>query len=455
MALLAGVLLFSAVAGAATSVEVGAPGTWSRVGFGIRTISGQIGTVRTADGMLHVVWSHGGAGTPWALFETTVTPAGKVGVPTRILTNWSRIDDVAATAFKGRPLTVVFTGTKTDTTGDPTNGLNLATKTASGWTVGSAAIYKTDFVGSSVPSIGFTRSGTLVQAWSANGEVLAHVGVDTNVPARKIGTGGNVTVAGWREGVKSLSDQERLSIAWCGSGSQAGIHTFEFGADPPLPMKQLGGSQTTRCAAASRTAYTRNPNLGVDNPLAAASVNSERKVLFWYNAQPPAVVAAGSGIKQQVAADADENGRAWVGWRDATSGRLRLRRSNGGLTFGAVVSTAIPPSQDAVYNLDLVAQNDRVDVIVRSTKGSAVSLYQTQMFPGLTVAATSKDRRVTITVTDAGDPVPGSSVRIGGRLLRTDKKGEATTDLPAGNYRVTAAKPKYVGATTSARVKAV
>jgi hypothetical protein len=453
--LVSSVLLLSPVAAGADSATVGAPGTWSVAGSGIRTVSGQIGTARTADGVLHVVWSRGGAGTPWALFETTVTPAGKVSAPNAIVSGWSRIDDVAAAAFKGRPLNVVFTGTKTDTTGDPTNGLNLATKSGSGWTVGSAAIYRTDLVGSSVPSVGFTRGGTFVQAWSANGDVVVHVGVDPNVPTRKIGTGGNVTVVGWHLAVKSASDQERLSIAWCGSGSQAGIHTFEFGADPPSPLHLLAGSQTTRCGAASRTAYTREPNIGVDNSLAAASVKSERTVLFWYNVQPPTVVAAGSGIKQQVAAAADPNGRVWVGWRDADTGRLRLRRSNGGQTFGAVVSTAIPASQDAMYNLDLVAQDDRVDVIVRTTKGSAVSLYQTQLFPGLSVAATSKDGRVTVTVTDAGIPVPGSTVRIAGRTLHTDAKGEATVDLAAGIYKVTATKPKYVDANTSVRAKAV
>jgi hypothetical protein len=97
-----------------------------------------------------------------------------------------------------------------------------------------------------------------------------------------------------------------------------------------------------------------------------------------------------------------------VGWRDADSGRLQFRRSSfpDYKHWGAVVSTAIPTSEDAVYTLDLSAQTDRVDVIVRTTKGSAVSLFHTQMFPGLTVEATSKAGQVTVHVTDAGDPRP-------------------------------------------------
>jgi len=441
----------SMVASGATASRAGAPGSWSLVGSGIRSLSGQSGIARTPDGVLHVLWSRGGAGTPYALFETRVSPAGQASAARAIVSGWSRIDDVAAAAFKGRPLSVVFTGTKTDTTGDPADGLNLATSSGSGWTVASAAIYKTDFAGSSVPSIGFTRSGTLVQAWSGNGEVLAHVGIDPNVPTRKIGKGGNVTLLGWNEAGKPVSERERVLVAWCG----AGLHAVEFASDTPSPLRRLAGSESTRSPAASRTAYTRNPE-GVDNSSAAASVNSERSVRFWYNAvAQPTEVAGGSGIKQQVAVAADPEGRVWVGWRDADTGQLRLRRSNGSDTFGAVVSTAIPASQDSVYNLDLAAQDDRVDVIARTTKGSAVSLFHTQMFPGLSVEATSKGGRVTVLVSDAGVPVAGSNVSVGGQLLHTGPGGRVATELPSGNYDITAAKNKYVGATTHVRVTTV
>jgi len=179
-------------------------------------------------------------------------------------------------------------------------------------------------------------------------------------------------------------------------------------------------------------------------------------VRFWYNAvAQPTLVAAGSGIKQQVAVAADPNGRVWVGWRDADTGELRLRRSNGSDGFGAVVSTAIPASQDTMYNLDLAAQDDRTDVVVRTTKGSAVSLFHTQMFPGLSVEATSKGGRVTVLVSDAGDPVAGSNVSVGGRLLQTGADGRVEIKLPSGSYDVTASKNKYVGATTRVRVTSI
>jgi hypothetical protein len=453
--LLGALLLVASLASGATRRPAGAPGTWTVVGSGIRTVSGQIGTARTADGVLHVVWSRGGPGTPWELLDTTVSPAGKVSAPRSIVSGWSRIDDVDATAFDGKPLAAVFAGTKTDRTSDPTEGLNLATYDGSGWTVGSAAIYAKDFASSSVPSIGYTGRGDLVQAWSGGGQVYYHVGVDPNVRAQGLGPGGNVKLAGSNAGVVAASMPDAFTLAWCRSDGQAGLWSAELGGENLTHgAVRLRGSETTRCPAAARTALARQQH--AVNASIAGSVAAERSVGFWYNAaQPPENVAGGSAIKQQVAIASAPDGSMWVGWRDATRDRLRFRRTDHGSDyFGAVVSVPLPPGQDSVYTLDLSAQDDRLDIVARATKGSAVTLFHTQTFPGLTVRATAKNGRVTVTVLDAASPVPGSTVRVGGRVLHTDAKGQVTTTLPKGTYRVVASKPKYVGATTSVRVAA-
>ena len=444
-------VVISTVASGAMSSHTGAPGSWSLVGSGIRSVSGQIGTARTADGVLHVIWSRGGAGTTQELIESTVSPAGKVASPIVIVSGWSRIDDVAATFATGKPLTVVFTGTKTDTTGDPTNGLNLATKSGGVWTVGSSAIYQANFASSSVPTIAYGRLGTFQQAWSANGDVVVHIGVDPAHAATSYGKGSNVSLD-QSPYANANNGADSGAIFWCASGAQTGIYSQEFypdRANSGYSLQQMPGSGTTRCPAASRTALAY--------PFTAASIGSERTVRVWApgTSLASADVASGPGIKQQVALARNFYvfGHTWVGWRDADSGRLQLRRSSlDGQRWGAVVSTAIPAAEDAVYNLDLSSQADRVDVIVRTTKGSAVSLFHTQMFPGLSIEATSKAGHVTVHVSDAGDPVPDSSVLVGTHLLRTAADGTAGIKLPNGSYTVTAAKLHYVGATTSVRV---
>ena len=61
---------------------------------------------------------------------------------------------------------------------------------------------------------------------------------------------------------------------------------------------------------------------------------------------------------------------------------------------------------------------------------------------------------MTVLVTDAGDPVVGSSVTVGGHLLHTAADGSADIELPSGSYDVTATKPRYVSASTHLRDRA-
>ena len=431
---------------------MGAPGSWSLVGSGIRSVSGQTGVARTPDGVLHVIWSRGGAGTPYALFETTVTAAGRVSAPETIISGWSRIDDVDATVVKGKPLTVGFTGTKSDTTGDPTNGLTLATKSGT-WTVGAAAVYSSDLVGSSVPAIGYSTSGKLIQAWSAGGKITVHVGTDPTEPARSFGEqGGNVVLTQQVASGGSKAD-DGTAIGWC---TDAGIFwgTADITPDPNIGLRGVfvPGSTSTRCPAAARTNLIMGHAGGF---FAAASVASERKVLVWELGHDPTTAADGPSIKQQVALSSDPRSRLWIAWRDTDSNRLLLRRSNKSAnSWGAVVSIRLPPSQDSLSQLTVDGQDDRVDVIARTTKGSAVSLFHTQAWPGLSVEASSKNGLAKAVVTDAGEPVPGASVRIGNHSLRTNERGEVSLELKAGDYPVVASKAKYVSAKTTVKVKA-
>ena len=373
--------------------------------------------------------------------------------PRAIVSGWSRIDDVAAAVFKGRPLSVVFTGTKTDTTGDPTEGLNLATSSGGAWTVGSAAIYKTDFAGSSVPSVGFTRSGTLVQAWSGNGEVLVHVGVDPAVPARRIGKGGNVTAPGLERGGEAPPRSRSASWSrWCGTGD---LLRVEFGSDTPSPLRRLAGSETTRCPAASRTAYTRNPE-GVDNSSAAASVgvgtNGAVLVQRRRSADGGRRRAPGSSSRLRLAAD--PNGRVWVGWRDADTGQLRFRRSNGCRHVRRRRLDDDPgvSGRRGQPRPRRPGRSRRRDRAHDQGIGRLALPHPDVPGPHRRGDEQGRTRHRRSSPTPAF-PSPAATSRVGGHLLHTGADGRAVIELPSGSYDVTAAKTKYVGATTGVRVK--
>ena len=56
-------------------------------------------------------------------------------------------------------------------------------------------------------------------------------------------------------------------------------------------------------------------------------------------------------------------------------------------------------------------------------------------------------------VLEAGKPVRGATVRVAGRKLTSDATGRAAFDLPAGVYRATAAKTKFVSAALRFRIR--
>ena len=146
----------------------------------------------------------------------------------------------------------------------------------------------------------------------------------------------------------------------------------------------------------------------------------------------------------------------WVGWRDSESDALGLRCVRHGGVWGAPVTVTPPPGR-SVAQLQLNAQDDRVDVVAFMTDDdNAVSLYTTQVFPGLTLrgAATRQAIRTRgFQVLDAQDGLRGATVRVAGLTPTTGSQGYAKVDLRPGAYTVTASKNGYVGASLRVRLR--
>jgi hypothetical protein len=155
-------------------------------------------------------------------------------------------------------------------------------------------------------------------------------------------------------------------------------------------------------------------------------------------------------------------GRLWLSWWALGDRKIHATRSNPAVTkFGAVRKVALPggPSgQLRAYTSDGSA--GPLDVIAASQPpGSGTAgVYAVHMLPGLTVKASPKhlaQGQLTVTVTDAGQPVRGATVTFRGHHATTNAQGKAqfavSGAVPDGRYPVTASKPGY--ATSGARVK--
>src|SRR5205807_334707 len=120
--------------------------------------------------------------------------------------------------------------------------------------------------------------------------------------------------------------------------------------------------------------------------------------------------------------------------------------------FGAEVTVKAPKAAVEVSHVDLSAQADRVDLLASFSfvDSAQNTLFHTQAFPGLTLTARG-GKVVSFVVTDAGDPVAGATIKVGGRARQTNASGKASIDLPRGRFRAVATKPGYVRAAAPVR----
>jgi hypothetical protein len=111
--------------------------------------------------------------------------------------------------------------------------------------------------------------------------------------------------------------------------------------------------------------------------------------------------------------------------------------------------------------VNLAAQADRTDLIALvQSPANALSITHTQLWPGLTLVRGGITRRrrnavVTLRALDAGEPVAGVRVRLGGTSATTAANGTARITLTrsARPRRLTASATRagYVGARVSFR----
>jgi hypothetical protein len=179
------------------------------------------------------------------------------------------------------------------------------------------------------------------------------------------------------------------------------------------------------------------------------------------------VASARNVSHDEPALAAAPDGRVWVAWIEGVGGRNRIvaRRSNlAGTAFGAVVTAPTPSGGLANGSVNLSAQVGRVDVLgLIATTGNASTLQHTQLLPGLTLVAgragfvRGKRQSISLRVHDAGDPVVGARVSIGGKSATTNAAGRASVQISprpgARVLRATAAKAGYIKANLTLRAR--
>jgi len=114
---------------------------------------------------------------------------------------------------------------------------------------------------------------------------------------------------------------------------------------------------------------------------------------------------------------------------------------------------AAPSGTTSIWKLNGEGSLGALDAFTSvSTSGSLATWHQ-QVLPALNVKTTGGKKKATFVVTDAGDPVAGASIAVGGKKLTTNAAGRATVALRKGAYRARATSAGYVAGAASVRVR--
>jgi hypothetical protein len=388
----------------------------------------QVSPVRTGDGVLHLAWKKDGD-----IFHTAIGPDGKLRATSPIVTGWAGTSDPALTVVPGG-LRAIWGGIRTTEATETNQDQNTAFSSDGGATwalqVGStipigAQAYASDTSATTLPN------GTTYETWFGTAGTWVHAGLDPATPSF------NYQAEGYGNDPNLASDASGAAmLAWF-SDKPPGILVQPVGADGapggaaltmPGTQVMVGGPEL------SRTPIVARPKSGGFYVARGVGYPTSDEVRVWRVGSPSTTLLATSRNSAETAISSDSKGRLWVAWTDSEFGdqHVMVARSNPAATrFGAAVDAGAVKGAHSTYTLDISGTSSGADVLAvfGASDDSSASTYVTRVLPGLTLAGKRSKDRVTFTVTDAGDPVKGATVKAGGKSGKTDAKGRVVLTL--------------------------
>ncbi|HET9060181.1 MAG TPA: carboxypeptidase-like regulatory domain-containing protein [Acidimicrobiales bacterium] len=268
--------------------------------------------------------------------------------------------------------------------------------------------------------------------------------------------------------IADLAGNGDAYVAWAQENvpGQYGLYAKNLSTNGPIMKAPGSGLRSANVfpPAFGNLAFTStNTHSGVF--LAYCSNTQNCNVLLWRvgTAGAMATPAAGISGNADMAISPGPEGRLWLAWWQVDkAGNLFIsvaRTNKDDSRFGP--GTTYPTSCWSYPPLIGLGGGSwgRVDIAVQCTVSKpkiATKDFVTQAMVPLALHPTtssfdnSKGHRLTFTVTDVGDPVPGAAVSIVGKGLNavTGASGSATITVPAkftpGDYSVVATAPNYL-----------
>jgi hypothetical protein len=422
--------LLAPAAGSALAAHGGSAAStpWTRVS-GPAQPGEQLGLARTGDGVLHVIWNRGAANT--SIFETRLAPSGRTAGTSTVATGWDGNAGLALLTMPDGSLRLFAAGAAH--AGSPVYGINTFTAPAAGgsWHLQSGLSWG-GAVANASAAIGaaLTRDGQPVTAWRG----FAAAGLPpSSVPTNAYQ--GDMTIS------QLATDAATGGVVLSGvtGAGKGGVFVQQIlpSAGPRVVLPMPFGLNDWNSAVSGR--------LGASG-VYVAYADSKAARLYRYGG---GTTTLGRGPFLSATVCAGPAGRLWVAWGDKTDG-LFVTRSNiavGG--FEPVQRLRLPQNTtDGLTFVQCEGSTGPLDLFADAVIGTASGFWHTHLLARFSLAARAAKGKVTLSVRDAGDAVPGAAIAVAGKHATTDAHGNATVALRRGSYSATATATGYAPAST-------
>jgi hypothetical protein len=438
------------VALAAGPAAAGPAGGWTRVTDpGGRNID-QIGLARTVDGVLHVAWTTGHGAGP-GLFASTISPAGEPGgAPVPIQTGWETMSSPALLATP-TGLLALWGG---QSPGSGEGEVYAATAAADGasWSfAGRVSPLDSDAYASDRIGAATGTDGTPLFSWSLSFRLITHLGLDSSTPNQTWQT----TCCAYVPGIGVDAATGDAVLGWFSNATNDyGIwtQTIAPGGGGRAYLPGSGNAEHTAAVAPDQTVGITG-RIGSPGVYVAYGVGYPTWTSLWIWEHGSATATrVWNGRVLDPNLTAGPGGRLWVMWHTPGNEIYAMRSNPDATHWGSPVRVVPPAHTDTIWKLTGEGSGGPLDLFASASTPESLAYWHRRVLPALTLACAG-GKVVRCTVADAGDPVKGARVRLGGKTLATNLKGKVQRDLSRGSYIVVASKSGYTAA--SARVRAI
>jgi hypothetical protein len=417
--------------------------SWARIsgptGAGI-----ELGLARTSDGVLNVIWNRGNP-APTSIFDTRLSPAGKSMGTTTVATNFGGAGGLALLVMPDGSLRLFASGAPV--TNSPTGGINTFTaqSNGSGWALQQGALWG-GAGAAATPTIGatLTKDGQPVTSWG--GYVKTGLDASYSTTPFEPFTGSSLLATDGASGAIVLSCEE--------INDKGGTFVQQV-LPSPGPAVVLP-SATRDGGVSGLSARLGAPGVYVayeDNT--RADVTKPTMKLYRYGG-PTRTIARGQFTTAKVFEG--PAGRLWLAWGDSSDGMFVTRTNEAAGALEPVQKLKLPAGTSYVWSAQGEGSTGALDLFADLAVGNTRGFWHMQVLAKDALKASVKrvkkgaQGQVSLSLRDAGDPVSGATISVGGKKVTTDAKGNATLALRSGSYSATASAAGYAPASAKFKV---